>query len=227
MGPAVMVGKSNGVAALLKKKNPYLISIHCVAHRLALALSQAAVGIKLIVQYQKTLGAIYSHFSHSTIHSQHLTLIQQVLKEPEIKMKKLFEVCWLSFHITVDAVLRSLTSLLVYFDEEDSPIATGIYRSIATYQFLAITHFLKDILSILAKLSEMFQRQKLDISVIQPKVRATNDAICTMRIRNGPCLSTFVKEFDEGKYALYKITASPTEKLLFDKAKREFLVRLE
>ena len=72
----------------------------------------------------------------------------------------------------------------------------------------------------------MFQRQKLDISVIQPKVGATIDAICTMRIQNGPCLSTFVKEFDEGKYALYKITAS-TVKLLFDKAKREFLVRLE
>ena len=97
-GASMMVGKSNGVAALLKK-NPYLISIHCVAHRLALASSQAAVGIKLIVQYQKTLGAIYSHFSHSTIHSQHLTLNQQVLEEPEIKMKKLFEVHWLSFHI--------------------------------------------------------------------------------------------------------------------------------
>ena len=86
----------------------------------------------------------------------------------------------------MDGVLRSLTSLLVYFDEEDSAVATGIYRSIATYQFLAITHFLKAILSILAKLSETFQHQKLDISVIQPKVRATIDATVESLLKDTP-----------------------------------------
>ena len=41
-GAAVMVGKKSGVATRLKAHNGEMISIHCGAHRLALACSQAA-----------------------------------------------------------------------------------------------------------------------------------------------------------------------------------------
>ena len=36
-GALVMVGKNNGVSALLKQENPRLINVHCICHRLALA----------------------------------------------------------------------------------------------------------------------------------------------------------------------------------------------
>ena len=46
-GASVMTGKDNGVAAILKKTHcPHMISVHCVAHRLALATSQAAGDMK-------------------------------------------------------------------------------------------------------------------------------------------------------------------------------------
>ena len=41
-GASVMTGRENGVAAILKKENPYLIEIRCAAHRLALASSPPA-----------------------------------------------------------------------------------------------------------------------------------------------------------------------------------------
>ena len=44
-GASVMTGKNNGVAKRMKDDSPYLISIHCMAHRLALCTSQAANGI--------------------------------------------------------------------------------------------------------------------------------------------------------------------------------------
>ena len=40
-GASVMIGKHFGVATRLKNKQPILTSIHCMAHRLALATSQA------------------------------------------------------------------------------------------------------------------------------------------------------------------------------------------
>lgn len=40
-GASVMIGRRTGVATRLKQRNPYLVAIHCVAHRLALACSQA------------------------------------------------------------------------------------------------------------------------------------------------------------------------------------------
>ena len=91
-GASVMTGKENGVAALLKRVNPYLISIHCVAHRLALASSQAASEVSTIVKYRQTLSALYGHFSHSSVKSHELREIQQVLDDPEIKLKKLYDV---------------------------------------------------------------------------------------------------------------------------------------
>ena len=40
---SVMTGSREGVATHLKRLNSYIISIHCVAHRLALAAGQASV----------------------------------------------------------------------------------------------------------------------------------------------------------------------------------------
>ena len=41
-GASVMVGCRSGVTTQLKSLNPAMIAVHCVAHRLALAASQAA-----------------------------------------------------------------------------------------------------------------------------------------------------------------------------------------
>ena len=70
---------------LQKEKNPCLISIHCAAHRLILESSQAAGKINVIIQYRKTLSVIYSQFA---VHTENLAVIQQVLEEPQIRMKK-------------------------------------------------------------------------------------------------------------------------------------------
>ena len=40
-GAAVMMGRKTGMAKRLKDQNPFLINIHCVAHRVALAASAA------------------------------------------------------------------------------------------------------------------------------------------------------------------------------------------
>ena len=75
-------------------------------------------------------------------------------------MKKLYDIRWLNLHHVVATICRSLTSLFVYFEntmEEGDPTAAGIHCTITTYLFLALTHLLDDVLSILAKLSQNFQ----------------------------------------------------------------------
>ena len=51
-GASVMVGRKTGVTTLLKQANPFLISIHCIAHRLALAAAGAASCCPYLVQYK-------------------------------------------------------------------------------------------------------------------------------------------------------------------------------
>ena len=76
-GAAAMIGRISGVAKRLKHKQPVLNSIHCVAHRLALAAGQAgekvpfpsksfkptlrqlAVGLSKVVKWYKFIASLY------------------------------------------------------------------------------------------------------------------------------------------------------------------------
>ncbi len=51
-GASVMTGRRTGVAARLKALNGNLISIHCVAHRLALAAGQASQSVPYLKRSQ-------------------------------------------------------------------------------------------------------------------------------------------------------------------------------
>ncbi|RXM32724.1 Zinc finger protein 862 [Acipenser ruthenus] len=58
-GASVMVGQINGVAAQLRAANSKLVSVHCIAHRLALAGAQAATGIPYLLKFKDLLGQLY------------------------------------------------------------------------------------------------------------------------------------------------------------------------
>ena len=55
-----MTGKHSGVATRLKNKQPILTSIHCMAHRLALAAGQAGEKIRFI---KNTFKPTLRHFT--------------------------------------------------------------------------------------------------------------------------------------------------------------------
>ena len=64
-----MTGRQSGVAARLKGHNPEIVSLHCGAHRLALASSQAAQHVSYmktfdsnLVALDSNLVALYYHF---------------------------------------------------------------------------------------------------------------------------------------------------------------------
>lgn len=80
-----MVGCRTGVTTQLKAKNPYILSIHCIAHRLALASGQAADAVPYVKQYQLYVNSIYRYFHYSTKHAAKLKEIQSVLNENFIK----------------------------------------------------------------------------------------------------------------------------------------------
>ena len=64
-GASVMTGKRNGVAAKLKQMQPSLVSVHCVAHRLALAVSEAADQVSPVKQFKSYLNSFLTYFHRS------------------------------------------------------------------------------------------------------------------------------------------------------------------
>ena len=57
-GASVMTGKNNGVSKRTKDDSPFLVSIHCIAHRLALCTSQAANDIPYLTKFKEILTAL-------------------------------------------------------------------------------------------------------------------------------------------------------------------------
>ena len=101
-----MTGRRSGVAARLKGHDPEIVSLHCGAHRLALASSQAAQH----VPYMKTfdLVALYYYFKNSSVREASLHQIQEVMEESVLGLKKVIHTRWLSHDKAVTAIRRTL-----------------------------------------------------------------------------------------------------------------------
>ena len=95
-GASVMTGRREGVATLLKRINNNIISIHCVAHRLALATSQASQSITYLCRFKEILFSLFYFYHNSTVRQAGLTAIQTVLGDPVITLKQAKDVRWLS-----------------------------------------------------------------------------------------------------------------------------------
>ena len=68
-GAAVMTGHKGGVGVLFKKQfNKYIESVHCIAHRLALVMSQAAdkQNVPYLGKFQELMTSLYKYLKHSS-----------------------------------------------------------------------------------------------------------------------------------------------------------------
>jgi len=60
-----MVGKHNGVSALLKRENPRLINVHCICHRLALACGDSNNEVQYMLTIEHLLLQLYKWLENS------------------------------------------------------------------------------------------------------------------------------------------------------------------
>ena len=83
-----MTGCHNEVAVRLARKQPLLTSIHCVAHRLALAASQAGDDVRYISNtFKPTLQQLFYFYENSAVRMAGLKAIEQLLQTKELKLK--------------------------------------------------------------------------------------------------------------------------------------------
>lgn len=82
-GAAVVIGRNSGVATRLKHRQSVLTSIHCVAHRLALADGQAGEKVSyLSTSFKPTLRQLY-FYENSAVRMSSLKTLEQILNLPE------------------------------------------------------------------------------------------------------------------------------------------------
>ena len=138
-GAAVMVGRKSGVATQVKQASPHCVNVHCMAHRLNRASSQASKNIPFIKEVEATLADLYHYFggSQSGNRKCELEQIQKILEEPVLSIKECHEIRWLAFYEAVKAVHFCWASLVTFFRARDDSKGQAIYNMLLKYKFLA------------------------------------------------------------------------------------------
>ncbi|KAL5016780.1 hypothetical protein ScPMuIL_006369 [Solemya velum] len=173
-GASVMTGKKNGVAAIMRRSNPHMVNVHCVAHRLALCTSQAAADIPLLQKHQQTLTDLFYYFKGSSKRESRLHEIQAILDDPCLTIKEIHSVRWLSYFNALTTVFRTMDSLFTYLQEQHSsgkdPKATGLKKKMATDTFIGSTYMLMDAMGPVTILSQFLQTKNIDIALVKVKL---------------------------------------------------------
>ena len=136
-GAGAMIGRHNGMAAIIKRDVPDLINIHCVCHRLALARADASKELNYFTKVEGLLLKVwkfYEYFPKKTakyaaMQGELLNLlpkekVSQAKKQMK-KAKKAVASHWLSFDESVRAMVQEfITHLQVFefFKETLSPV---------------------------------------------------------------------------------------------------------
>ena len=114
-GASVMTGRQAGVGAQLAQHAHSLVSIHCMAHRLALVCFDAVKENPYLNEYRSMLGKLYAYFSCSSSRQHKLELIQEVMNDDKVRLKEPIAVRWLAMHNAVVAVHKTWPSVVALF----------------------------------------------------------------------------------------------------------------
>ena len=87
-----MTSELNGVNGLLRQQNPFLVFVHCVAHRLNLAVAQACSGIPEMATLQCVIAAVCNYVQLSPNRLERFKEIAAVLSLEIVKFKHLYEI---------------------------------------------------------------------------------------------------------------------------------------
>nr|XP_055048997.1 protein FAM200C-like [Misgurnus anguillicaudatus] len=165
-GASVMLGKHNGVTAILRRQIPHLTEQHCVAHREDLGIDDAWKGMQLMKEVETLLRTVYSLFSRSSVKKSKFDELAKVLEVDSLSFRPLNEVRWLSRYQAVNAFLRNYSLLTEYCLKEadnDDPIAKYCLKKLSDPKYRVAITVLGDVLEELAQLSVSLQRSNLNI----------------------------------------------------------------
>ena len=148
-----------------------------MAHRLALATSQAADQIHYIKRFNSILGQLYRFYEFSAVRTAGLKEIQDVLNDPRLKLTEAKDVHWLSHEKAVVKLSRCLPSVITSLEREATERhkaqAYGLAMFVKKYDFIATLLKFCDVLPPLASLSRALQHRDLDYSVVRPLIEGT------------------------------------------------------
>ncbi|XP_068691032.1 zinc finger protein 862-like [Montipora foliosa] len=216
-GAGAMIGRHNGMAAIIKRDVPDLINIHCVCHRLALACADASKELSYIKKVEGLLLQVWKFYEYSPKKTAKFAIVQgqllnllpkEQLSEAKKHMKKAKKAVasrWLSFDASVGAMIQEFIAhpqTFEFFKEEDAT-ACGLLTQTRCHKFIGAIYILKEVLAPLAVLSKTLQQGELSFAGLPPAVSYCLAKLDDVLKRKDVILATLSDDLAEnGKFGL-------------------------
>ncbi|KAK1903842.1 Zinc finger protein 862 [Dissostichus eleginoides] len=183
-GASVNFGKTTGVLTRLQHQSaPWMIKVHCIAHRLELCLKDAFKETYFI-QIDDLLTRLYSLYRRSAKKWRQLKDLGEALEEHVLKPTRAQGKRWINHRrkalVALAANYRSLSvHLLQGADEpgQDKVKLKAYWRQLTSSKFVLHMVLYQDLLAELAELSLDFQADELSLSSVRSRVVASQTAL--------------------------------------------------
>jgi hypothetical protein len=205
-GAANMRGKINGLAAYMKKfaKNP-IFTIHCLAHRLQLALSHATKEVEYFELFENVINGIHNFYmSRSHKRFNHLKKEALELGEKIFSLNYIFKIRWVASELQAIKKIRSMWYVITFdlddishdpeFDQNTKDLAAKYLKVFTDKNFVIILHFIIDILEDLNRYSLIFQQRGGSVIGKESLKQKMLESIRTLKNNQGSILNTYLNE---------------------------------
>jgi OTU-like cysteine protease len=216
-GASAMRGEYSGAAVKLQTMiGRDLISFHCMAHRLELAVNSAVKSAGEITRLQSLTGSLYAFYHRSPKNTYELQKVAASLTCELMKITQIFTVRWVCSTLrAVTAFVTDYRALLTHLKNcsEETRRATseratcrGFAKKIQSWSFVAELLLLADALEVLWHLSAYLQTRTSTVIDAELKIRTAIKSLEAMKSDCGVQLKQFLSS--DGVFQNVKLSRS-------------------
>ena len=204
-GASVNIGTQGGLGAILKKDVPYLIQIHCIAHKLELAVLDACKQVQYVEKFQNIIKRQLKFYSKSGKRLHELSEVGKVLNKEIRSFGKWNPIRWIASKCRIlKAINSNWTAAVLHLEQkasgtgrnDETILAKGLLKDITTVEFIYFLGFMCDLTTFLGMLSQVFQSDNVTLSSMSDELDATLGYICQLQNSPGHNLTCFIQEFN-------------------------------
>lgn len=192
-GAAVLTGRVGGLVTKLKQDFPKVQSIHCLAHRLELAVKDSLKEEAGCNQFEFFISKLYALYNQSSKNARYIQEAATGLNMQILKIGQIFTIRWVASSFrTVKAVWNDYPALAHQFRTAmedtslcDTETQRGLHKLLTSTGFLADLACMKDVLRELQNLSLKLQHKQTSLVDASCHIQQTINVLTAMKASGG------------------------------------------